>query len=107
MRISLRNDGELKTGDGTTYGSKIDFVVKKNKAGNSYGVGSFEIWGDRGICGEAGLLDVAIEKDIIKQSGAWFKYKDTVIGQGRLTTIQELSNNSELKGEVERGINAS
>lgn len=38
-----------------------------------------------GISQEGELLDMAVEKDIVDKSGAWYSYKEDRIGQGRKT----------------------
>ena len=35
-----------------------------------------------GISQEGELLDMAVEKDIVDKSGAWYSYKEDRIGQG-------------------------
>ena len=37
----------------------------------------------KGISREGSLLDVAVDLDIIKKSGAWFTYEGEQLGQGR------------------------
>jgi len=90
LRIYLYNVEPIKQGN-EILGSKIQYTIKKNKVGPSYGNGVFEIWNDRGICKEAGLLDMAVELGIIQQRGAWFIHNENTIGQGRSSTIKALS----------------
>jgi recombination protein RecA len=91
VRVFLRNDGPIKVGEGT-IGSKVEFTIKKNKVGPPYGAGAFEIWNDRGVCIQGGVLDLAIELGLIKQKGAWFIYKDKAMAQGRVAAINALTN---------------
>ena len=93
LRIFLRNAGEVKRGD-IPIGSRIAFQIKKNKVGDPYGSGEFEIWGDRGVCKEGGLLDLAVENNIITKAGAWFGLPDETKVQGRLEAISWLENQS-------------
>lgn len=39
--------------------------------------------------------------DVINKSGAWFNYKDVRLGQGRDNAKEYLSNNQEIRDEIE------
>ena len=47
---------------------------------------------------------MAVERDIIHKSGAWFSYKDQRIGQGRENTRQYLKDNPEVAQEIDAEI---
>lgn len=47
------------------------------------------------------LLDIAVERDIIHKSGAWFSYKDQRIGQGRENTRLFLRDHPEITDEID------
>jgi recombination protein RecA len=91
LRIVLKNAGPIEQNN-EIVGSKIEFLVKKNKVGAPYGTGAFEIWHDRGICLEADLLDTAVGLGVIKQKGAWFSHGENVLAQGRVAAIKALSD---------------
>jgi recombination protein RecA len=103
VRVSFRKSGEVKESDGTVIGSTTAFKTEKNKVAQPFQTGNMEIWGDRGICREAGLLDLALERGVIQLKGSWFKIGDEVIGQGRIDTINALGN-PELYTRVEEVI---
>jgi len=100
LGVWLRNAGEIKTTSGVVLGSTIEFIIKKNKIGPSFRKGEFEIWEDRGINKEVGVLGMALEKGIIIQRGAWFSYKDANIAQGRINLVNLLTNDRELFQEI-------
>ena len=58
----------------------------------------------QGISNESGLLDMAVAKDIIQKSGAWFSYKDQRIGQGRENTRLYLRDHPEITDEIDAAI---
>ena len=47
---------------------------------------------------------MAVQRDLIHKSGAWFSYKDQRIGQGRENTRQFLKDNPEIAAEIDAEI---
>ena len=47
------------------------------------------------------IVDIGVDKNIIKKSGSWFSYGDTKLGQGRDAVKQLLNDNPELAEELE------
>ena len=64
-------------------------------------VAEFDIVYGEGISREGTLLDMAVERDIIHKSGAWFSYKDQRIGQGRENTRLYLRDHPEITDEID------
>ena len=50
---------------------------------------------------EGGLIDLALEHDLIQKSGSFFSYGELRLGQGRNNTKQYLAENPELATEIE------
>ena len=63
-------------------------------------VAEFDIMYGTGISKEGSLLDMAVEKNIIQKSGAWFSYNDTKIGQGKESAKQYLLENKDVYDEI-------
>ncbi|MCA9750115.1 MAG: DNA recombination/repair protein RecA, partial [Romboutsia sp.] len=53
-----------------------------------------------GISFEDELIDICVDKDIIKKSGSWFSYGDTKLGQGQGNVRDLLRDNPELVEEL-------
>jgi recombination protein RecA len=60
-----------------------------------------------GISKVGEIVDIGVEKEIIKKSGSWFSYGDTKLGQGRDSVKQLLLDNPELAMELEDKIKAA
>jgi recombination protein RecA len=60
-----------------------------------------------GISKVGEIVDIGVEKEIIKKSGSWFSYGDTKLGQGRDSVKQLLLDNPELAVELEDKIKAA
>jgi recombination protein RecA len=58
----------------------------------------------KGISKEGSLLDVGVDLEMIKKSGAWFTYEGEQLGQGRENARQFLFEHQDLRDEIERRI---
>ena len=57
-----------------------------------------------GVSQEGCLIDLGVQYDVIKKSGAWFSYNDTKVANGREKMRQFLKDNPELAAEIEEKI---
>ena len=96
----MRRGEQLKNGS-TVVGNHTKVKVVKNKVAPPFRVAEFDIVYGEGISKEGTLLDMAVERDIIHKSGAWFSYKDQSIGQGRENTRLYLRDHPEVTAEID------
>jgi recombination protein RecA len=54
----------------------------------------------QGISREGGVLDIGVDNDIVKKSGAWYTYEGEQLGQGRENAKQFLHDNPEIMIEI-------
>jgi recombination protein RecA len=80
--------------------------VVKNKVAPPFRQAEFDIEYGVGISKQGGLLDMALEHDLIQKSGSFFSYGETRLGQGRNNTKEFLRDNPELAAELEEKIHA-
>jgi recombination protein RecA len=57
-----------------------------------------------GISKEGSLIDVGVDLEIVKKSGAWFTYEGDQLGQGRENARQFLAEHADIAGELERKV---
>lgn len=100
VRLDVRRGEQLKSGS-EVVGNHTKVKVVKNKVAPPFRVAEFDIVYGEGISREGTLLDIAVERDIIHKSGAWFSYKDQRIGQGRENTRIFLRDNPEITNEID------
>ncbi len=100
VRLDVRKGEQLKTG-ADVIGNRTKVKVVKNKVAPPFRVCEFDIVFGQGISKEGSILDMAVVRDIIHKSGAWFSYNDQRIGQGRESAKQYLKENPEVAREVE------
>jgi recombination protein RecA len=99
-RLDVRKIGTLKINE-IVVGGRTRVKVVKNKLAAPFRQAEFDILFEEGISKIGDLLDIAAEKDIVKQSGSWYSYGDTKLGQGRETAKTFLKENKEIRVEIE------
>jgi recombination protein RecA len=67
----------------------------------------FDIIYGVGISREGSLIDMGVELDIVKKSGAWYTYEGDQLGQGKENSRAFLIDNPDLANEIESKIRAS
>jgi len=106
VSIWLKNVGPVQLG-GEEVGHRIEYTIKKNKVADPESVrstvGTFEIWGDRGISYEADLVAQALEVGVLERKGSWISFMGgDNLGQGLAQVVVNLTDNHELVEEIER-----
>src|SRR5881296_1716059 len=103
VRLDVRKIENLK--DGTeVVGSRTRVKVVKNKVAPPFRQCEFDILYGKGISKEGSLLDVGVDLEIVKKSGAWFTYEGDQLGQGRENSRQFLAEHVDLREEIERKV---
>lgn len=103
VRMDIRRIGQIKQGD-DIIGNRTRVKVVKNKVAPPFRVTEFDIMYNQGISKSGDLLDIAVEKEIIEKSGAWFAYGEEKIAQGREAAKTYLEENPKIMKEVEKKI---
>lgn len=99
VRLDVRRVESIK--DGTEIvGNRVKVKVVKNKVSPPFKIAEFDLMYGLGISREGSLLDVAVERSIVKKSGAWFTYEGEQLGQGRENAKKFLAENVELAVEI-------
>ncbi len=101
VRLDVRRGEQLKNGS-DPIGNRTKVKVVKNKVAPPFKVAEFDIIYGEGISKWGSLLDMAVERDIIHKSGAWFSYGDTRIGQGRENARLYLRDNPDFADMIEK-----
>jgi recombination protein RecA len=103
VRLDVRKIENLK--DGTdVVGSRTRVKVVKNKVAPPFRQCEFDIMYGVGISKEGSLLDVGVDLEIVKKSGAWFTYEGDQLGQGRENARQFLAEHTDIATELERRV---
>ncbi|MBD3863202.1 MAG: recombination protein RecA [Olleya marilimosa] len=104
VRLDIRRSTQIKDSNGDVLGNKTRVKVVKNKVAPPFRMAEFDIMYGEGVSKVGEILDVAVEKEIVKKSGSWFSYEDTKLGQGRDAVKLIIKDNPELFEELEQKI---
>ena len=105
VRLDIRRIQALKAG-GDIIGNRTRVKVKKNKVAPPFTECEFDIMYNEGISLTGDVLDLAVEYGLVDKRGAYFRYGETLIGQGRENAKVFLAENPEMLDELERLIRA-
>ena len=103
MRLDVRRISTLKDKENAT-GSRTRVKIVKNKVAPPFKTAEFDMVYGHGVSTTGEIIDIAVEKDIIKKSGSWFSYGEDRIGQGRDKVKLYLEENPALLAELDKKI---
>jgi recombination protein RecA len=99
MRLRVSRSTQIKDGD-LILGNLTVVKVVKNKCAPPFRTAEFDIIYGKGINRLGEIVDIAVEKGVIKKSGSWYSYKEMKLGQGRESVLELLEANEELIKEI-------
>jgi len=105
VRMDIRRTESIKNGT-DVIGSRAKVTVRKNKTAPPFRIAEFDIMYNEGISREGNILDVGVDMNIVRKSGAWFYLGDDRIGQGRENVKTFLKEHPELTAEIDGLIRA-
>jgi len=103
VRLDIRRVSQIKDGDIVT-GNRTRVKVIKNKLAPPFRTAEFDIVFGEGISKVGEIIDIGVEKNIIKKSGSWFSYDETKLGQGRDAVKTLFNENPDLAEDIENKI---
>ena len=106
VRLDVRKVDTVKVGS-ENIGNHIRCKVVKNKVAPPFKEAYFDIIYGKGISGVGEIVDLAVDRDIIQKSGAWFSYGTQRLAQGRDNVKALLEGNTELLNEITEKVRAA
>ncbi|MDO4932431.1 MAG: recombinase RecA [Prevotellaceae bacterium] len=100
VRIDVRKSTAIKNGD-EVVGNLTKVKIIKNKVAPPFRKCEFDIMFGEGISKVGEILDLAVDRNIVKKSGSWFSYGESKLAQGRDAVLALLKDNPELCEELE------
>ena len=106
VRLDIRRIQSIKQG-GEVIGNGTRVRVTKNKVAPPFREAEFDIMFNEGGISKTGeIIDLGSELGIIEKRGAFYRYNDGLLGQGRENAKEFLIENSEISDEIEDAIRA-
>lgn len=102
-RIDVRRIGALKDGE-EQVGQRVKAKIVKNKVAPPFRIAEFDMMHTNGISYEGDLLELGTELKIVNRSGAWFKYGETYLGQGKEKARNFLVENTDVAEEIRQKV---
>jgi recombination protein RecA len=100
VRLDIRRLDAIKSGQ-EVVGNRTRVKIVKNKVAPPFRQVEFDIMYGNGICRAGELLDLAVQREIVQKSGAWFAYSGERIGQGRDNARLYLEEHPEIATAIE------
>ena len=100
VRLDIRRLDAIKSGQ-EVVGNRTRVKIVKNKVAPPFRQVEFDIMYGNGICRAGELLDLAVQRELVQKSGAWFAYSGERIGQGRENARLYLEEHPEIATAIE------
>lgn len=100
IRLDIRRIESIKAGS-DVIGNRTRVKVKKNKVAAPFAECEFDIMYNEGISLTGDVIDLAVGYSIVDKRGAYFRYGETLLGQGRENAKVFLSENPHILDELE------
>src|SRR5258708_199159 len=103
IRIDIRRIQAIKQGEDVT-GNRTRVKITKNKVAAPFRQAEVDIMYNEGISKEGDIVELGTAMGIIDKLGAFFRYNDGMLAQGRETAKQFLRENPAVAYEIEMAI---
>ncbi len=100
VRLDMRRIQTIKA-SGQAVGNRARVKVKKNKVAPPFTNCEFDIMYNEGISKVGEIIDLGLECDILQRRGAYYRYDELLLGQGRENSKAFLLENPEQAAELE------
>lgn len=102
LRLDVRKIENIKQGD-MVIGSRHRVKVVKNKVAPPFRIAEFDM-DENGISHMGELLDIGVELGILTKSGAFYRWGENMLGQGRPASVTYLKENPKESARLEKEI---
>lgn len=98
IRMDTRKIETLKDGD-KAIGSRHRVRIVKNKVAPPFRIAEFDVL-ESGISREGGIIDVGLETNVLTKSGAFIRFGEKMLGQGKEAVRIYLIENPKVTKEI-------
>ena len=103
VRIEVRKAAQIKKGE-KFIGNRVRCKIVKNKVAPPFQNCEFDIMYNEGISIAGDVIDLGVEKGILKKAGASYSYNEEKLGVGRETAKAYLKSNKKIMEKIRKEI---
>jgi len=100
VRLDIRRIQSIKS-EGEVAGNRTRVKVKKSKVAPPFTEAEFDIMYSEGISKTGDVLDMGVSAGLLDKRGSYFRYGDSLLGQGRENAKQYLRDNDSVYRELD------
>ena len=101
VRLGIRRIQSIKAGS-DVVGNRTRVKVKKNKVAPPFTEAEFDIMYNQGISKSGDVLDLGVAYEVLSKRGAYFRFGELMLGQGRENAKVFLEENPAILLEIEQ-----
>lgn len=105
IRIEVKRGKQIKKGE-DVIGHELFVKVVKNKLAPPYKTAHCSLIYGKGIPEDLCIVDMAIDREIIKKKGSWLQYRHETLGQGKDGVVAAMQKDPKLKEDLKADIMA-
>ncbi|MEG1642433.1 MAG: recombinase RecA [Synergistaceae bacterium] len=103
VRIEVKRGKQVTQGD-TVIGHELWLKVVKNKQAPPFRSAHTTLIYGKGVPKAMSVLDMAIDREIVKRKGSWLAYKGETLGQGKESVANYIDEHQELMEEITKDV---
>lgn len=103
VRIEVRRGKAVKQSD-IDIGHELWIRVVKNKQAPPFRTAHTTLIYGKGVPKGMGVLDMAIDREVVKRKGSWLAYKGETLGQGKDTVATYIEEQQQLMDEITKDV---
>ncbi len=100
VRLDVRRIQSIKQGS-DVIGNRTRVTVRKNKVAAPFKVAEFDIMYNEGVSTAGDLLDLGVEHDIVEKRGAFYRFGEIRLGQGRESAKAFLTEKADIAAQID------
>ena len=107
QRLEIRRKEKLESGTGDdkeAMGNRVKVKVVKNKVAPPFREVEIDVMFNEGISRSGEVIDIGVDRGIVKKAGAFYSYGETRLGQGRENAKDFLKADPKLLAEIEAAV---
>lgn len=103
VRIEVKRGKQVSQGD-NAIGHELWVKVVKNKQAPPFRTAHTTLIYGKGVPKGMGVLDMAIDREVVKRKGSWLAYKGETLGQGKDTVASYIEEHPQLMEEITKDV---